>query len=272
MPPLTPSSSQEIICLDSPPPSQKRNTNTTPSSNVGPSSASSSSKQQPSSAQPKRRPTVSGSQSRSRVTERMLNSLNNDKNPITHSDAFQRTQHVHSCSTGHQQRGGDRGFWNQARDANVKPIAQEHTYWSVRTANVEANARAKATNVLAGCVIAINGPTGSKVSNLQLQNLITANGGRYVPHQSRRCTHVVAARLSGTKAQKHINGQGSRGAAMRTQVVKVEWVLDCVAQGKRISEAGYGVVEDPSQKNLFTAFGVAPPSAPFTTAEPSKPT
>lgn len=157
MPPLTPSSSQEIICLDCPPPSQKRNTNTTPSSNVGPSSASSSSKQQPSSAQPKRRPTVSGSQSRSRVTERMvcslfwrhillttqLNSLNNDKNPITHSDAFQRTQHVHSCSTGHQQRGGDRGFWNQARDANVKPIAQEHTYWSVRTANVEANARAK---------------------------------------------------------------------------------------------------------------------------------
>lgn len=105
-------------------------------------------------------------------------------------------------------------------------------------------------------MIAINGPTGPKVSNLQLQNMITANGGRYLPHQSSRCTHVVASRLSGTKAQKYINGQGSRGAAQRTQAVRVECehhahaslmtgVLDCIAQGKRLSEAGYLVVEDP---------------------------
>lgn len=78
----------------------------------------------------------------------------------------------------------------------------------------------------AGCVIAINGPTGPRASNLQVQNMITANGGRYVPHQTSRCTHVVAERLSGTKSQKYINGQGSRGAAQRTRAVKVDCELD----------------------------------------------
>lgn len=77
----------------------------------------------------------------------------------------------------------------------------------------------------AGCIIAINGPTGPRASNLQVQNMITANGGRYVPHQTSRCTHVVAERLSGTKSQKYINGQGSRGAAQRTRAVKVDCEL-----------------------------------------------
>lgn len=70
-------------------------------------------------------------------------------------------------------------------------------------------------------MIAINGHTGP-LSNLQLQNLITTNGGRFAPHQHSGCTHVVAERLAGGKTQKYINGQGGRGAAKRTKVVKVD--------------------------------------------------
>ncbi|EKD03532.1 hypothetical protein A1Q2_02115 [Trichosporon asahii var. asahii CBS 8904] len=169
---------------------------------------------------------MKGSMTRSRETERMLNSLGKQTNPITHSEAFARTRHVHSCSTGHQQRGGDRGFYTQARAVGLAEAARQNggremTYWDVRTKNVEDAARTKLT--AAGCVIAINGPTGPRASNLQVQNMITANGGRYVPHQTSRCTHVVAERLSGTKSQKYINGQGSRGAAQRTRAVKVDW-------------------------------------------------
>lgn len=36
------------------------------------------------------------------------------------------------------------------------------------------------TSILAGCVFYINGSTGPKVSNLQLQNIITSNGGRFL--------------------------------------------------------------------------------------------
>ncbi|BEI79567.1 hypothetical protein CcaverHIS002_0100960 [Cutaneotrichosporon cavernicola] len=174
----------------------------------------------------------------------MLNTLNSSKNPITHSDAFSRTAHVHSLSSGHQQRNGDRGFWANARSANISTegLSESGTYWSVRTAKVEAQSRDKTKSILVGCTIAINGHTGP-LSNLQLQNIITSNGGRFAPHLHGGCTHVVAERLAGGKTQKVIDGQG---------------VIDSVAAGKRLSEAGYMVIEDPSQKSLFTTLGIKP--------------
>lgn len=77
-----------------------------------------------------------------------LNSLGKQSNPITHSEAFARTRHVHSCSTGHQQRGGDRGFYTQARAVGLAEAARQNggremTYWDVRTKNVEDAARMK---------------------------------------------------------------------------------------------------------------------------------
>ncbi|BEJ16505.1 hypothetical protein CspHIS471_0511100 [Cutaneotrichosporon sp. HIS471] len=189
----------------------------------------------------------------------MLNTLNSSKNPITHSDAFSRTAHVHSLSSGHQQRNGDRGFWANARSAHfsTEGLSESGTYWSVRTAKVEAQSRDKTKSILVGCTIAINGHTGP-LSNLQLQNLITSNGGRFAPHLHGGCTHVVAERLAGGKTQKVIDGQGGRSASRRAKVVKVQWVIDSVAAGKRLSEAGYMVIADPSQKSLFTALDIKP--------------
>lgn len=82
--------------------------------------------------------------------------------------------------------------------------------------------------------------------------------------QNGSCTHILAnGGLSGTKTQKWIDGQGGRGLAKRMKVVKVdcelslqffvllrscvdmEGVLDSVEKGKRVSEAGYGVIDDP---------------------------
>ncbi|KAL1411079.1 hypothetical protein Q8F55_002028 [Vanrija albida] len=273
----SPPSSPEVVCI-SPPTSPAKTTTSLPASSSSDARAaraaairaSMSSSSSPYAAPSSSKRKVTSSQSRSRVTERMLSSMTSENNPITHSKAFEKTDHVHSCSTGHQQRGGDRGFWAVARDLGLKAEGEKHTYWSVRTAKVEAGAREKQTSILAGCTIAINGPTGPKVSNLQLQNLITANGGRFSPHVHSGCTHVVAERLSGSKAQKYINGQGRRGASRRSQVVKVEWILDCVAKGKRISEAGYSSVEDPTQKNLFSAFGTKPPAPATATAADDK--
>ncbi|KAL7424136.1 hypothetical protein Q5752_001721 [Cryptotrichosporon argae] len=172
----------------------------------------------------------------------MLNTRGMDINPITNSDLYSLTDHFVSSATGHQQsnRGGG--------------SAGASSYWAVRTAKVEEGAREKETDVLAGCVIAINGSTGPRVSNLQLQRLITAHGGRFVPHQTAACTHVVAANLSGRKAQKVIDGLGARGHSRRTQVVKVDWVLDSVAQQRRGCERKYAVVEDPTQTSLASAF------------------
>jgi hypothetical protein len=83
--------------------------------------------------------------------------------------------------------------------------------------------------------------------------------------QSGSCTHIIAnGGLSGTKTQKWIDGQGSRGLAKRMKVVTTDCefprghrynvekgradrkgILDSVKNGKRVSEAGYGVIQDP---------------------------
>nr|XP_018263701.1 uncharacterized protein I303_03573 [Kwoniella dejecticola CBS 10117]OBR85859.1 hypothetical protein I303_03573 [Kwoniella dejecticola CBS 10117] len=185
--------------------------------------------------------------SRSEVTQRMLSTRGKDLNPITNSDLYSRTDHFVSCSTGHQQSnrgGGSEGSM---------------TYWQVRSAQVNDQARAKQTDILKGCLIYLNGSSGPKISNLQMQHLITTNGGRIAPLQSSSCTHIIAnGGLSGSKTQKHIDGQGKRGASRRAKVVKVEWLLDSVKKGQRLSEAGYGMVEDPSQPNLFKTLGVKP--------------
>jgi len=183
---------------------------------------------------------------RAQAMEHMISTLGNGVNPITDSDLYSRTDHFVSASTGHQQsnRGGG--------SAGAK------TYWDVRTAKMLDQAREQKSDILKGCVFYINGSTGPRVSNLQLQHMITSNGGRFLPMQSSSCTHIVASGLSGSKTQKFIDGQGGRGASQRAKVVRVEWVLDCVDKGMRLSEIGYGVIEDPSQKTLFAAFGVMP--------------
>ncbi|CAK9784034.1 hypothetical protein CC85DRAFT_281941 [Cutaneotrichosporon oleaginosum] len=269
--PHHPPSSPDIVAISPPPsfptrPPKRRRTSSVPSDPSAPppaqplaSSSKASRKPSSSISSLRKKVSVTAPNSRARVTERMLNTLDSAKNPITHSDAFARTAHVQSCSTGHQQRGADRGFWASARSEGLSTagVSESATYWSVRTAKVEAQGRAKTNSILAGCTIAINGHTGP-VSNLQLQNLITSNGGRFAPHQHSGCTHVVAERLAGGKTQKIINGAGGRGASRRAKIVKVQWVLDSVAAGKRLSEAGYMVISDPSQNSLFTTLGVKP--------------
>lgn len=86
--------------------------------------------------------------------------------------------------------------------------------------------------------------------------------------QNGSCTHIIAnGGLSGTKTQKWIDGQGGRGLAKRMKVINVDCkspifrhghsgrknrglingqgVLDSVEKGKRVSEVGYGMIEDP---------------------------
>ncbi|OXG31607.1 hypothetical protein J008_01278 [Cryptococcus neoformans] len=187
-------------------------------------------------------------ESRARITDRMLKTLGRQGNPITNSDLPSRTDHVVSCTTGHQ-RGEQRG-------QNVT-----WTYAQVRTDQLQKQAREKKTGVFKGCLFYFNGSTGPKASNIQLRNLISENGGRFTTIQTSACTHVIANNgLSGGKTQKHLDMQGGRGSARQVKVVKIEWILDSVKEGVKLSEAGYGVVENPTQPTLFSTLGLKPKS------------
>ncbi|ORY28262.1 BRCT domain-containing protein [Naematelia encephala] len=181
---------------------------------------------------------------RARQTEIMMNTLGKGVNPITNSDLYSRSDHFVSCATGHQQsnRGGG--------------SSGATTYWEVRNAKMAEQAREKTSELFRGCVFYINGSTGPRLSNLQLQHIITSNGGRFTATQNGSNTHIIAnGGLSGSKTQKHINGQGGRGASRRAKVVRVEWVLDSLERGIKLSEARYGMIKDPTQNSLLSAWG-----------------
>jgi hypothetical protein len=130
------------------------------------------------------------SQARTRFTklkegcDYQMSTLGTGVNPITNSDLYSRTDHFVSAATGHQQSNRGGGSSGAA------------TYWEVRSAKMAAQAREKVctlstithllirstqvSDILKGCVFYINGSTGPKMSNLQLQHMITANGGRFL--------------------------------------------------------------------------------------------
>lgn len=59
--------------------------------------------------------------------------------------------------------------------------------------------------------------------------------------------------LSGTKTQQMIERMGSRFD--KTKVVRPEWVIECIRQGKIVDEAPYLVIKSrvPSVNNYFNS-------------------
>lgn len=102
--------------------------------------------------------------------------------------------------------------------------------------------------LLAGVVVYVNGCTHPHVSDHKLKQLLAEHGGRMSTHLGRRkVTHVILGRpstsrssgagggLAGGKLQREIQKVG--GCAVK--YVGVEWVLESIKAGKRLSEARF---------------------------------
>jgi hypothetical protein len=98
-----------------------------------------------------------------------------------------------------------------------------------------------------GLVIHINGSTHPIISDHKLKHTLAENGARLSLHLGRRqVTHVILGRpsgleggagggLSGTKMEKEIRRVGGCGV----KYVGVEWVLESIKSGKRLSETPF---------------------------------
>lgn len=118
------------------------------------------------------------------------------------------------------------------------------------------------SSIFAGCTIYINGYTGPRTSDLELKRLIAMHGGNVSYHCTSACTHIlVATGLSGTKSQKFLDASSSTRKGKR-KVVHIDWALDSVVQGKKLSETGYNVIANKAQPTLFSSLdkGPLPPS------------
>ncbi|OAQ97620.1 hypothetical protein LLEC1_04797 [Akanthomyces lecanii] len=99
-----------------------------------------------------------------------------------------------------------------------------------------------------GLVVYINGSTFPLISDHKLKTALAAHGARIAIHLARRqVTHVILGRpagaaaagcgggLAGTKMDREIRRLGGKGI----KYVGVEWVLECIRAGTRLSEARF---------------------------------
>ncbi|AOW04305.1 hypothetical protein B0I72DRAFT_138188 [Yarrowia lipolytica] len=115
--------------------------------------------------------------------------------------------------------------------------------------------------IFAGCTINISYMAESGVSDLQLKKDIIAHGGRVSRVITAGVTHVIARNFAAGKHDKVIG-----------RAVSVDWALDCLNQGKRLSEGQYRLAQaSPGQPKITLggqqgASQASAPTASTTTA------
>ena len=108
--------------------------------------------------------------------------------------------------------------------------------------------------LFAGCRMYIDGRTegASELSAHSLTALIRLHGGSTSPLLSRtHTTHVLATNLTLSKHMRELKQTAGMGRGRgRVQVVKPEWVRECIRQGKLLDEWPWRVVKDAQQRQL----------------------
>jgi len=93
-----------------------------------------------------------------------------------------------------------------------------------------------------------SGYLGETITALKLNKLINTNGGNTTPYLRKNIvTHVICTNLAGTKVQQILDLKKTS----RIQIVKPEWILDSIAQGKKLSTSNYHVMDQKVHANTL---------------------
>ncbi|KAE9577892.1 DNA repair protein REV1 [Colletotrichum fructicola] len=123
-----------------------------------------------------------------------------------------------------------------------------------------------------GVTVYVNGSTHPIISDHKLKRVLVENGARMSIHLGRRqVTHVIVGRpagvgagagggLASSKLEKEIRKVGGCGV----KYVGVEWVLESLKAGTRLSEARFAPlkVAREGQKSVYGMFGKSPSTGP----------
>ncbi|TDL30004.1 hypothetical protein BD410DRAFT_680361, partial [Rickenella mellea] len=164
----------------------------------------------------------------------LLSNLKEKWNPITHSDLAQRSDVVHSSTSGHQR--GERRARHIERDftEDLKKKRKE------QTSEID-----KMSGVLSGTNVYIGGYL-EDTTDIEMKRILTAAGSR-VLNAASGATHILTSQqLSGSKTHKILTGK----SRIHVHVVKPEWVTDSISAGKRLSEHKYSVIRSASTGTL----------------------
>jgi len=167
-----------------------------------------------------------------------FNTLSDESNPITHSDIYDRSDHVVSLASGHQRSERRRGIRTGYFEDRTKNLTEQREELPPEA------------TVLNGIRIYINGYL-SDTTDIEMKRIATQAGGK-VLHTSAGATHVITSHdsLNASATHKFLTTKSKKNM----YVVKPEWVIDSIKAGKRRPERDYAVIKDASTKNFFECF------------------
>ncbi|KAJ3821687.1 hypothetical protein F5880DRAFT_1580283 [Lentinula raphanica] len=172
--------------------------------------------------------------SSSTVTKLLLNSLQEETNPITHSDLYERTEHVVSMASGHQVSESRRShrLYHEARSSKL--AMQKETTTAAEQPQILSNVKIYIDGLLNG------------ITDIEMKRIITRAGGQIL-YSASGATHILTSQsLSGSKTHKIL----TKKMRIPVHVVKPEWVFDSIKAGKRRPERDYLILKDGSTMDI----------------------
>ncbi|KAH8554609.1 BRCT domain-containing protein [Umbelopsis sp. PMI_123] len=147
-------------------------------------------------------------------------------------------------SNGHQRRS----------EGSTPSLSWMH----MREQKIQSQFPDRSSDIFKGVNIYINGWTGDN-KDLRLKKLVAKHGGNvsYALAQ-RKVTHVIVQNnVCASKLHKHLHVRSNL-----TKVVNSDWIMDSIANGKRLSEWKYRVLKDETQQDLLSQIKVHPNAKP----------
>ncbi|KAJ4478280.1 hypothetical protein J3R30DRAFT_3290491 [Lentinula aciculospora] len=165
--------------------------------------------------------------SSSAVTKLLLSSLKEETNPITHSDLYERTEHVVSMASGHQvseSRKNHRVYHDQRRK---KLSLQKEITSAAEQPQILSDVKAYIDGLLIG------------TTDIEMKRMVTLAGGQIL-HSASGATHILTSQLlSGSKTHRLLTTKTRNPV----HVIKPEWVFDSIRAGKRRPEQNYTIMK-----------------------------
>lgn len=168
----------------------------------------------------------------------VLSTLSHESNPVTHSDIYERTEHIVSAATGHQRGDG-------------RANGPQKTYFEHRRKKLSEQKVAAAGNassepqVMRNVRVYINGYL-SNTTDIEMKRIVVRAGGDVLLTPS-GATHILTSQqLSGSKTHKLLTAKSRN----HVHVVKPEWVTDSIKTGKKLKEMDYAVIKSTNAQTL----------------------
>ncbi|KIK67983.1 hypothetical protein GYMLUDRAFT_36791 [Collybiopsis luxurians FD-317 M1] len=168
--------------------------------------------------------------SSSTVTKLLLNSLKEEANPITHSDLYERTEHLVSMASGHQ----------------VSESRKNHrAYHEERSHKLAVQKESATTQIFSNVKVYIDGFL-EDTTDIEMKRIVSQAGGQIL-YSASGATHIVTSQpLNGSKTHKLL----TKKSRVPVHVVKPEWVFDSIESGKRRPERDYATLQNKSTMDI----------------------